>query len=396
MEGTMNSKTTAASSLAIATVVLALAACAATPAAVTTTSDVAEVEERHSRLLVSDADSGTVAVFDADTAAELGALELDGSGNLYPMPSGRYALSVQTDGNQVQLIDAGAWAELHGDHDHYYATEPAVIHGQLEGPKPVHVTHLHGITTVYTDGDGTAHVLEAPFEDGLQPELLPTADPHHGVAYALDDGTLIASFSNDEGRANGIRVTDPDGDILAESAECVGLHGETELTDSIVFACESGLMSLSLDDWTINTIAYGIPGRAGTLVTNDERELAYGIVDGTTLATFDGTAITTTELPGDGVKLAIADNGDALVVLADGTVARVAPSGAVVASAPLVGEFDTSSDHSVPRPGILLDGERVYLSDPVNITVLVADANSLELIESIELDFTPKSFALVR
>lgn len=383
---------------AVAVALLALTGCAANVPSgqPEIESDIVESETHEHRLLVSDAESGGLLVLDADDGSTVDELALEGPSALYPLNEGRYAVAVQTDAGSAQLVDAGTWLEGHGDHDHYYTAPPAVVPGTIEGPSPVHVTQADGVTTVFMDGDGSAHFFELDeVQAGLAAERSETADPHHGVAYVLPGGERIASFSNADGRATGVRVTDADGGVLAESADCLGLHGETEIEGAFVFACADGLLTLETETWAFTTTPYPVEGRTGTLIADDAGERAYGIVDGTTLIGFDGATTTATPLPGLAIGFAVADAGDVIVINADGSVARVTPSGEVTASAPLLGEFDPESDHSVPRPAVIVEGTRAYLSDPASDRVIIAFADTLEVIETVDTGFTPKSIALV-
>jgi len=335
-------------------------------------------------------------VLDATSGTALETLALDSPGALYALEGGRYALSVQTDAGIVQLIDGGVWEEQHGDHSHYFATDAAVAESSITGPTPVHVTQLDGTASIFMDGDGSVHEVNlSGLADGLAPVVEQTDDPHHGVAYRLDDGRLVSSFSDADGRATGIRLGD-DGEVVAESAACPGLHGETEIGELLVFACADGILALDTATATITHTPYGAEGRTGTLVSDPAGEVAYGLLAGTTLLTFDGTALDTVALPGYGVSVAVADGGDALVAFADGTVARVAVDGSVVASAALIGEFDPESGHSAPRPAVIVEGTRLYVSDPASDSLIIAHADNLRVIETVALGFTPKSFALAR
>jgi hypothetical protein len=359
-------------------------------------SDVQETDARQTRLLIADAVTGSVLVVDGATGDPVSTLDLGAPGSLYPLEGGRYALSVQTADNLVRLVDAGVWEDSHGDHSHYYATTPEVLPGELEGPTPVHVTQFGDLATVFMDGDGSTRTIDLDaLDEGLIASTGATADPHHGVAYQLADGGVVASFSGADGRAAGVRVTDAAGAIVTETAECPGLHGETELGALLIFACADGIVTLDTLADTVVKTAYGVEGRTGTLVANDGETAAYGIVAGTTLLTFDGAAVTTAALPGFAIGLAVAEDGDAIVILADGTVARVSTTGAVLASAPLGSAFDPQSDHSVPRPAVRIDGETVYLSDPATGLVTIADSATLDVLREVTVGFTPKSIAII-
>ena len=56
---------------------------------------------------------------------------------------------------------------------------------------------------------------------------------HHGVAVPLDDGGMVTSVGTDDERT-GAQVLDADGEVVATSTQCPGVHGEGTAEGEIV------------------------------------------------------------------------------------------------------------------------------------------------------------------
>ena len=119
---------------------------------------------------------------------------------------------VSTDGG-FTVLDAGAWAEAHGDHAHYYARRSRADAAPMyPAEKPGHVVPHEGRTALFDDGTGTVTVIDsAHVADGpAGARTLSTPSAHHGVAVELEDGTLVVSEGTEDART-GIRVLDAAG-----------------------------------------------------------------------------------------------------------------------------------------------------------------------------------------
>ncbi|MBD4642522.1 hypothetical protein GUG48_08640, partial [Xanthomonas citri pv. citri] len=89
-----------------------------------------------------------------------------------------------------------------------------------------------GRTTLFADGTGVIRTFDSTHLDKATPDLMPvmteseTADPHHGVALELSDGTLFTTEGTEDSR-NTLQVIDPKtGEVTAETDDCPGSHGE--------------------------------------------------------------------------------------------------------------------------------------------------------------------------
>lgn len=395
---------------------LALAACAgagsdgaasapsATPSAASSASQAPAATEEQTRTpRIAVTYDGGVRVLDAMTLEEVGDLEVDGFTRLNPAGDGRHLLVSTTGGFRV--LDAGTWAEAHGDHAHYWTTAPALLDVTYPAQEPGHAVAHAGRAALFADGTGEvtvldpAHVAE-PAEAVVDRLTLPAA--HHGVAVPLSDDTMVVSEGTAEART-GIRVLDADGAEVAASDACPGVHGEAVAADeAVVIGCEDG--ALVYADGAITKVqapdAYGrIGNQAGSdaspVVLGDyktdpeaelERPTRVSLID-----TRDAS-LTLVDLPASYTfrSLARGDAGEALVLGTDGQLHVVDPgSGTLVRSIPVIDAWEEPVEWQQPRPAVLaLDGS-VYVTDPATRSVHAVDVETGEVWKSVQLDVVP-------
>lgn len=383
-----------------------LAACATTPAGDTDTtapeptSDARETATLESRLVLTY--DGGVQVLDASTLETVAELPLDGFTRVNEAGDGRHVL-VSTD-EGFAVLDAGVWAEAHGDHAHYYAADPELTGTVFPAEKPGHVVPHDGRTALFDDGTGivtvvdSAHVADGPADA----RTLTTPSAHHGVAVELEDGTVVVSEGTEDART-GIRVLDADGTETDRSDACPGVHGEAVAAgEAVVVGCQDGVLVYRAG--TITKVAspdtYGrIGNQAGTeaspVVLGDyksdpdadlERPTRVSLVDTVTgsLRLVDLPASYSFRSLGRGA------DGSALVLGTDGALHVIDPAtGELVRSAPVVEPWTEPEDWQQPRPTLrVLDG-MAYVTDPAQRRLHVVDPVTGEIWKSVELSVTP-------
>ncbi|WP_159794320.1 zinc metallochaperone AztD [Puerhibacterium puerhi] len=350
---------------------------------------------------------GGVRVLDAMTLEEVGDLEIGGFTRLNPAGDGRHLLVSTTGGFRV--LDAGTWAQAHGDHAHYWTSAPELLDVMYPAEEPGHAVHHAGRTALFADGTGEvtvldpAHVAE-PGDAVVDRLALPAA--HHGVAVPLSDDTMVVSEGTAETRT-GIRVLDADGAELAANDQCPGVHGEAVAADeAVVIGCEDG--ALVYAHGTITKVqapdAYGrIGNQAGSdaspVVLGDyktdpdaelERPTRVSLVD-----TRDAS-LTLVDLPASYTfrSLARGDDGEALVLGTDGQLHVIDPeAGTLVRSVPVIDAWEEPVEWQEPRPAVLaLDGS-VYVTDPATQSVHAVDVESGKVWKSAQLDVTPNEIS---
>ncbi len=346
---------------------------------------------------------GGVLVLDATTLETVGDLELDGFTRLNEAGDGRHLL-LSTAG-RFGVLDAGTWAEAHGDHAHFYTQDPALADVAFEAEMPGHVVVHDGRTVLFDDGTGevvafdSAAVVE---EEHRATREHTTPSPHHGVAVELGDGTLVVSEGTEDART-GIRVLDAADRTVASSDACPGVHGEAVAADdAVVIGCEDGVLVYA--GGTITKVsspdAYGrIGNQAGTdvssVVLGDyksdpdaelERPTRVSLVDTRT------GGLSLVDLPASYRcrSLGRGDAGEALVLGTDGALHVIDPeTTALVRSVPVVGPWEEPDAWQAPRPTLHVQDGTAYVTEPSTNTLYAVDVETGEVWNSVRLPVTP-------
>ncbi|UNX55840.1 hypothetical protein MF406_06295 [Georgenia sp. TF02-10] len=345
---------------------------------------------------------GGIQVLDAGTLETVGQLELDGFNRLNGAGDGRHLL-VSTAGG-FRVLDAGAWAEPHGDHSHYYSADPELTDVVLEADKPGHVVAHGGRVALFDDGTGEVTVVDASSvaDPGREARRYSTPEAHHGVAVELADGTLVVSEGTEEART-GIRVLDENDEEIASSDECPGVHGEAVAADeAVLIGCEDG--GLIYKDGAITKVdspdAYG---RVGNQAGSEESSVVLGDYKSdpdaelerptrVSLTDTETGEMTLVDLPASYTfrSLARGEDGEALVLGTDGQIHVIDPaSKTLVRSIPVIDEWEEPDEWQSPRPAIfMLDGS-AYVTDPAERAIHAVDIETGETWLSTELDVEP-------
>ncbi|WP_147916197.1 zinc metallochaperone AztD [Ruania zhangjianzhongii] len=393
-----------------------LAACAeqpdpaggAGPAETEQAAEPAEVAAVSPRLLLSY--DGGIQVLDATTLETVGDLPADGFLRLNTAGNGRHAL-VSTGGG-FQLLDAGAWAEPHGDHSHYYTAAPELTDITYAAEAPGHVISHDGQVSLFDDGTGAVTVLDAaqiaagPEGSVLREYVTPA--PHHGVAIALEDDSLVVTEGTEEERSS-LLVLDAEGAEIAASDDCPGVHGAEVAADGAVVAgCEDGAL-VYRDGQITHADSPDDYGRIGNqaaapnspIVLGDyksdpdaelERPTQVSLIDTRT------AEVSLVELPASYSfrSLARGDDGEALVLGTDGAIHVIDPeAGELERSIPVIEAWEEPGEWQQPRPTIAVGGGTAYVSDPNAQAIYAVDLESGEVWNSAQLPVAGNELALI-
>lgn len=346
---------------------------------------------------------GGVLILDATTLAVVGQTDIDGFTRLNPAGDGRHVM-ISTD-DAFKVLDAGTWAEVHGDHLHYYTADPALTEIEFAAGKPGHVVRHADRTVLFNDGSGLVESFDPhDLADG-KPETRTYTTPqaHHGVAVELSDGGLITTIGDSESR-NGIAVLDRDRKEIARNEQCPGIHGEAVAGQEVVaFGCQDGL--LTYRNGVITKIdspdTYGrIGNQAGSeasdIVLGDyktdedaelERPTRVALVNTTTgeLKLVElGTSYTFRSL-GRG------PHGEGIVLGTDGALHVIDQNtGAMTARIPVIDEWTEPAEWQEPRPALFVQGSTAYVTDPTNKRIHAVDLEQGIATESTELPQVPR------
>ncbi|EHR61894.1 zinc metallochaperone AztD [Saccharomonospora cyanea] len=247
------------------------------------------------------------------------------------------------------------------------------------GPEPGHVVRHAGRTVLFADGSGTVTSFDpADLGEGKSAtETYRTAEPHHGVAVAVEDGGLLVTLGDEEER-RGIAVLDAQRKELTRNEDCPGVHGEaTAQGGAVVVGCEDGVLVYAGGEITKvdSPTEYGrIGNQAGSdvspIVLGDykqdpdaelERPERISLIDtrDTSLELVDlGTSYTFRSL-GRGPR------GEALVLGTDGRLHVIDPESAeVTKTIPVLEPWEEPLEWQQPRPALFVRGDDAYVTDP--------------------------------
>ncbi|MBF6352199.1 metal ABC transporter permease [Nocardia flavorosea] len=330
------------------------------------------------RLVVADRDSGAVRLLDLVTE-EIAELE--------PVPGvttlagdGRYAYLATADATTV--VDSGSWVVDHGDHVHYYRTQPRRV-GVVDGSvRSAHSDPM--VSAAVLDTGSTVPADRTALDEGK----LRTGPVVDGVAVPYGGHLLVVR----PGSAQVEVRTREDEPVETLTPECADPGGYTVTRRGAVFSCGDGaLLVTERDDrFTAEKLPYpagttgsvaGFFHRPGSDVLVAVRESRVLVLDiarraWRPIATGPVTAATT------------AGAGTAVLALTpDGVLHAYDPAtGAETAhqrvlSAPV--------DPAAP-PALLVDAERAYLNDPARREVHEIDySDDLRVARTFSFDIDP-------
>ncbi len=220
-----------------------------------------ETTELLGKLLIGDGETGAMSIIELDHGeVEQNAYDMGSrAGRIYSTKSGRFAIAVSSDANNVHVIDGGTYLEPHGGHFDLVNREAEPLGLDLSGDRPVHLYVGDEWATVYYDGSGDValineHELE---EEGAayQPVLL-NAGPHHGAAVPLDDDLFAITPQHPDFASNPeqyrlpttVDIRNLSGEVLYSAGECPSLQGDAGNGHMAVFGCVGGVLAVEAHD----------------------------------------------------------------------------------------------------------------------------------------------------
>lgn len=218
-----------------------------------------EDEMSYSRLVIQEADTNALHIYDAHEWNEVEQIELKNPpSGLKTSPDGRYALALQRNFNMVEVIDSGIEAEAHGDHYHLHSEEPTLLSDPIEGAKPTHFDVGNGEVALFFDGDKEAG-LNAEFhvfddEAFMKAQSLASYQFEyalHGTAQIKGEYAFTGIVAGAEGSAlpDQVIALEKHGDhfhqLEMEALPCPLLHGSAQTENLVAFACSDGIVTVN-------------------------------------------------------------------------------------------------------------------------------------------------------
>ncbi len=381
--------------------VVTLASCSSggSTAPASTTEDSGSAQEAGSRVAV--AYEGGILVLDGETLETVADFESEEFTRLNPAGDDRHVMVTMSEGFQVLDTAAGT-------------TEDAELTDTVfPADAPGHVVRHAGKTILYADGTSDTTIFdtaELATTDGLpEVETIPGTEAHHGVSVVLEDGTFLTTVGNADGR-NGITVNDADGNQIASSDQCPGVHGEgTAKDEAVVFGCENGALLYSNGE-IVKLDAPDQPyGRMGNAYVSETSSIVVGdykndvdaegyLLSAVTLIDTEARTLEVVDLP-DGVEYTFRDvvrgpDDLAYILSADGSIHVLDPeSGEITESYPVIEPWESPAEWQDAHPAIVVAGSVAYVTEPAANSVHAVDLTTGEVLASAELDVTPNEIA---
>lgn len=329
---------------------------------------------------------GGVLILDANSLDQVADIPVEGFTRLNSAGNGRNVFVSTSDGFQV--LDMGTWTESHGDHGHSYTATPVMTDMRFGGTKPGHVVPHDGRITLFSDGTGEVDIVDpdALAEGRAESTSHTVPEPHHGVAVARADDTLVVSVGNEDERS-GIAILDGDRREIARNDQCPGIHGESGAADGVLtFGCEDGILIVRGNEIQKVQSPDGY-GRIGNQAGDESSPISFGDYKKEQDAelerpqqfsltdTRNGTIrIVPISTSYSFRSLERGPNGEAVLLGTDGAIHVFdVHTGAEIRSVPAIGAWTEPDEWQSPMPNMVVQNGVAYVSDPSAKTITAFD-----------------------
>lgn len=355
-------------------------------------------------------------VVDGESGDMLTNVENDGFLRVNKAGDGRHVLVSDTD--VFRVLDTGLIAQKHGDHYHYYEQAPSATGEAIEAPHAGHVVRNAGKTALFADGTGAIEIMDSTaFSDGeINPDEVTersTKSAHHGVAVPFSSGNLLLTQGTEEHRDT-VQVVSPDGEVLAETTNCPGVHGETTAKPTgqgevVSLGCENGPVIYRNgafhkvpveDDYQRSGNQFGTHD-SPIVLADYKNDPDAGLERPTEIALIDTRADTleTVDL-GSAYwfrSLARGPEGEALVLTYDGELNILdEETGQILREVPVVNPWEEEPDWQLPGPAVKVGSDGyAYVTDAAEQKLHVVDIAEGKVLDSFDLPETPNEIAVV-
>lgn len=352
------------------------------------------------------AGDGRIVTLDAATGEKLDEAEPGGFLRLHEGADGRTVYV--TDGDEILDYDTALHVMPHGDHNHYYAGDPSLTGISHEVKKAGHTVNHDGLTALFSDGAGEAVIISADQAAAgkaeEEPEVIEADAPHHGVAVPLADGGAVMTNGTEEERTE-VRHVDADGEVLAETDECPGVHGAAVAADGrILFGCQDGPVIFDGEGFQ-KVDAPDEHARSGSPKGSADSPIVladYSTADPEDEDADPSTQVALVDTRDASLKkvdlgaaywfrsLARGPEGEALVLTDDGKVRIIdAETGSETATVKAIDPWEEKEDWQEPGPILQVVGDVAYVTDAERQELVLIDLKTNEVTARHELDFAP-------
>ena len=342
--------------------------------------DARELDGPLTKLVIVDPQSGDTAVYDAvdETEIAIGSYgataAIDGDGRFAYLRTGA----------GTTIVDAGAWTFDHGDHYHYFATDPAMV-GTLDIPVASASTSNSLVTVGSTEGVTMVLDQEKLAEHTVEPAGLSLGD---GVTAAVPYGSRVVTVTD----TGDMQVVGDDGATALDGA-CPNPTWSKASRRAVVFGCDTGAVRVTGSDGDLTVTAMPFPPdappqRPQQMDHRDRADVFAGVSPGTVWV-LDSRQRRWTVIPvPDAVATNTAGDGTALVLHRDGTLSSFDVSeGTETARIPL---FAGGVPEQGPEPVVDIDSDRAYINNAGAREVYEIDyADGLRIARTLRTEVAP-------
>ena len=359
------------------------------------------------RVFVSDHAKSKITAFNVSQPEIRWVFNTTGQAKLYTVAEGSTIVAVQSDDDKVDFIHSGVDRYSHGDHSDIEISNPVVMKGSLQGPRPFHVIDHDGKISINFDKGGYAAVLEKDELKHSEVDAIRVAQnrAHHGVVVPWGKEWLssVAEEKSEEDNPPrvGIQTVNIKGQAIDKLQICTGLHGEAFSGSYLTVGCKEGVLAIkqNSDGTQYKMLPYpkNYPKgeTTGTLIGAKAFQIFLGNVGSKGLSIIDpeeAPYMRYIELPFrriafilDPIKIT---NG--YVLTEDGSLHQVnLLSGKIEKSKKVTKPYSMDGHWNDPRPRLAMAGEEILITDPDAGLVRRINTESLSEVGSINIGGMP-------
>lgn len=356
-----------------------------------------ETSERRVRVAVSTDDGVTIL---NESLEEVASFDGTSQARVAEASDDRHVWVVDSHNGNVTAIDAGSYAEAHGDHFHYYVTDAKKLDITLDMEKPAHVVSNPEVdgTAIYNDATGIAQFITTEqLVHGEQGTEVTSSTAHHGVVVPMpDDHYLVTKAEEGEALPSTIELRHSASDV-EDTFQCAGMHGEVSDGWNAAFGCLDSV--LIVRDGEATTVAYPEGSgdvRVGTLHATDDFSTLVGNFGPTKLALIKGDEFSELEVGSEYGSFAVTPDNTIAVLGTDGKLRTFTADGEPVATIDVIAAWEKPEGHGGISPqisvGEFAGANTVWVTEPSANKVHAVDLFS-ETVKSVDLEGQPSSIA---
>ncbi|MDT0303484.1 hypothetical protein [Streptomonospora wellingtoniae] len=344
-----------------------------------------EAAEPQRRLVLADTSAGSLHTVDPATEKAAGVGKAgEAAGAEVAATDGRFAYF--SSGGAATVLDSGAWTVDHGDHVHYYTSEPAVL-GEVAAGGGLRAAADTAVSALASEA-GIRILDRAALEDG---EVARTAAGLDG-ATALPYGRRLVVVGED----GAVRVFGRSGESASAgiAEDCPDPRGQAVTRRGAVVGCSDGALVVTGEGASLEAEKIPYPDEGAGPVRSFHHRPQAPVLAGA--AGGDGVWV----LDVGAGEWSLLDAGPAAAVSAAGEqmpVLVLGEDGRLSAYDSATGErtarnrlMDAETAGASPAPALTIDTGRAYVNDPAADAVYEVDYNDdLRLARTFELEFSP-------